>query len=136
MTSSKIYVRIIIPRYPNNSRRKEIEMKRVIKVALILIPYLLLGALVVAGVVVMEVPVTQKTIDLLEKGMTFSEVFEVLKRDIVITPISAEDAAKVEYYMYPVNLINILGEDYEIDSWGAIRFMNGRWRTEKALWFS
>lgn len=94
-------------------------MKRVIKVALILIPYLLLGALVVAGVVVMEVPVTQKSIDLLEKGMTFSEVFEVLKRDIVITPISAEDAAKVEYDMYPVNLINILGEDYEIDSWGG-----------------
>lgn len=94
-------------------------MKRVIKVALILIPYLLLGALVVAGVVVMEIPVTQKSIDLLEKGMTFSEVFEVLKRDIVITPISAEDAAKVEYDMYPVNLINILGEDYEIDSWGG-----------------
>lgn len=102
---------------PKNTHRKEIEMKKVLTVLLVSIPSLLLCALIVFGVFLMKVPVTQKSIDLLEKGMTFAEVFEVLKSDIIITPVSAEGMEKIEYGMNPEEVVALIGDDYETDSW-------------------
>jgi hypothetical protein len=105
---------------PKNTHRKEIEMKKVLTVFLVSIPSLLLCALIVFGVFLMKVPVTQKSIDMLEKGMTFAEVFEVLKSDIIITPISEEDVEKIKHEFYPYHYngaINYLGDDYETSSW-------------------
>ena len=92
-------------------------MKKVLTVLLLLIPSLLLCTLLIFGVILMKTPVTQKSLEKLEKGMTFAEIFEILKSDVVITPISVEDTEKITYQMYPVELESHLGEDYEIDSW-------------------
>ena len=94
-------------------------MKKVLTALLISIPSVLLCAVLIFGAILMKTPVTQKSLELLEKGMTFAEIFEIIKSDIVITPISVEDTEKIEYRMFPRELESHLGEDYEIDSWGG-----------------
>lgn len=121
---------------PKYSHRKDIEMKKVLTVLLVSISSLLLCALIVFGVFLMKIPVTQKSIDLLEKGMTFAEVFEVLKSDIIITPISEADVEKAKYelsILFPNDAINYLGEDYETFSWRQYQIFEWQMENEDSF---